>query len=138
MSKIHYVEAGPQVTTSTSYVPMTNAYGGRLEFTHAADSGSVLVMLTVPNPIAVGHNYPGISFGLMVNGTMSRMIANFTSETMDPGTTGPRPTTLVLQVGGDRAHPTNIQAVWMVLGPSTTGVLNTYASLTGIVNEGLL
>jgi len=136
MSKIHYVEAGPQVTTSTAYVPLTNAYGGLLEFTHPADSGSVLVMLTVPSPLAVGHNHPGISFGLKINGTMSRMVANFTSEALNPGATGPSPTTLVLFVGGGPA-PVHVQAVWMALGSSTTAVSNNYASLTGLIVDGL-
>lgn len=136
MSNVHYREAGPQVTTSASYVPMTNAYGGLLEFTHPANSGSLLVTLCVPNPMAIGHNHPGIGFGLMVNGTLSRMIAQFTSETVNPGATGPTPTTLVLFVGGG-PDPLHIQAVWMALGPRTTAVINTYASLSGVIVDGL-
>jgi hypothetical protein len=132
MSKDYYREAGPQTTTSATYTPMTSVTGDPLEFTHPPSSGSVLVILSVPNAVAVGRDFPGISFGLMVNGVMSRMVANFTSEARDPGVTGATSTTLVLQVGGGPSA-LNIQAVWKTLGTGARAILDTYASLTGII-----
>jgi len=135
MAQIHYKEAGAQTTTSATFVPMTNAFDGKpLEFNHGPGSGVILVVLSVPNPLATGANHPGIAFGLTVNGVLSKMIASFSSETANPGMNARTPTTLVLAVGMGPS-PVHVQAVWRALNGGTAS-LDSHASLSGLLTDG--
>src|SRR3954453_1720705 len=100
---------GTQHTNSGTFVPIPG-----LHITLPEGVGTTaLVILNVPNPYAKGNNFPGGTFGISVNGTVSPVQAVFTYNEQVPQSTGRIPTTLVIGVpltevkGGQ-----TVQAVW--------------------------
>jgi mannose-binding lectin len=93
---------------------------------------SALVILNLPNPYATGNNYPGGTFGISVNGTVSPVVAVFTYNEQVPPSTGRIPTTLVLSVPlGNK--PQTIAAMWSGVRGSTV-IIDTPATLSAILD----
>ena len=92
---------------------------------------AALIILNVPNPYATGTNNPGGTFGIAVAGTVSPVVAAFTSSETAPSSSGRVPTTLVLSVPlGIKAQPIN--AVWYGVRGSTV-IIDSPATLSGIL-----
>ena len=91
---------------------------------------TAIIILNVPWPYAGGDNYPGGSFGIQVDGTLSPVIGGFTYNVINGNARVP--TTLVIGVPlGNKAQ--TITAVWQnVRGSNVT--IDTPASLTSIMN----
>jgi hypothetical protein len=110
---------GNQQTNSGTFVPIPD-----LSITLPEGVGTLAVVtLNVPNPYAVGKNFPGGTFGISVNGTVSPVQATFTYNEAVPQATGRIPTTLVVgvplvpQKGGQ-----TVQAVWFGVRGSTVHI----------------
>jgi hypothetical protein len=86
--------SGTHSTDSGSLVPIPG-----LSITIPEGVGiSALVILNLPNPFATGNDFPGGTFGISVNGTISPVVAVFTYNEKIPPSTGRIPTTLVVSV----------------------------------------
>ena len=120
--------SGTQQTNSGTFVPIP---GLTLTIPEGVDA-SALVILNVPMPFAQGNNYPGGTFGITVNGTASPVIASFTYNDQNPGSTGRIPTTLVVSVPLVNATQT-VAAVWYGVRGSTV-IIDTPASLSAILD----
>jgi hypothetical protein len=92
------------------------------------DDMSALVILNVPNPYAQGTNFPGGTFGVAVNGTVSPVTATFTYNEQQPASTGRIPTTLVVNVPLVIGEQT-VEAMWFGVRGSTV-ILDSPASLS--------
>jgi mannose-binding lectin len=82
-------------------------------------------------PYATGNNYPGGTFGISVNGTVSPVVASFTYNEQQPASTGRIPTTLVVAVPLSQAGPQTIQAVWYGVRGSTV-IIDSPATLSAV------
>ena len=91
-----------------------------------------LVILNVPNPFAMGSNYPGAMFAIDVDGTRLDPIAEFSSAFQSPPGAGRSPTTLVAKVELSDLAECNIKAVWRKIPGSLRAGLDS-ASLSAIV-----
>lgn len=119
---------GTQQTNSGTFVPIPG-----LTLTIPEGVGtSALVILNVPMPYATGNNYPGGTFGITVNGTASPVVASFTYNDQNPGSTGRIPTTLVVSVPLVNAAQT-VAGVWYGVRGSTV-IIDTPASLSAILD----
>ena len=119
---------GTQTTNSGSFVPIP---GLSLTVPVGVET-SALVILNLPMPYAIGHNYPGAAIGISVNGTVSPVVGGFTYNEAIPPSTGRMPTTLVVSVPlGEK--PQSIQAVWLGVRGSTV-VIDTPATLSAILD----
>jgi hypothetical protein len=120
--------SGTQQTNSGTFVPIPG-----LTLTIPEGVGtSALVILNVPMPYAKGNNYPGGTFGITVNGTASPVVAGFTYNDQNPGSTGRIPTTLVVSVPLANAAQT-IAGVWYGVRGSTV-IIDSPASLSAILD----
>jgi len=108
---------GTHSTTSASFVAIP---GLSLTLPGGA-GGSMLVILNLPNPFAVGNNYPGATFGISAGGVMSPVQACFTSGEQSPSSTGRVPTTLVVSIPLTDASQT-ITAMWSSVRGSTVTI----------------
>jgi hypothetical protein len=118
---------GTQKTNSGSFVPIPG-----LSFTLPEGVGTAaLVILNVPNPYASGNNFPGGTFGITVNGTVSQVQATFTYNEQQPPSTGRVPTTLVVSVPLTLTAQT-VAAVWFGVRGSTV-IIDTPATLSAIL-----
>ena len=120
--------SGTQSTKSGSFVPISG-------LTLAIPEGvgtSALIILNVPMPYATGNNYPGGTFGITVNGTALDVVASFTYNDQNPGSTGRIPTTLVVSVPLAGAAQT-VAAVWYGVRGSTV-TIDTPATLSAILD----
>lgn len=133
-SKILYVETSPtqQQATTGNWEIMK---GLALTLPPAnSDAKVALVILNVPNPYAIGNNYPGANFSINVTGSFAGTvpIACFTYSTQSlPNSSGRMPTTLVARiplVKGTLA----LQAVWQSVRQSTV-IVDTPCSLSAIL-----
>lgn len=120
--------SGTQQTNSSTFVPIP---GLTLTIPEGVDA-SALVILNVPMPYAQGNNYPGGTFGVTVNGTASPVVAGFTYNDQNPGSTGRIPTTLVVSVPLGNAAQT-VAAVWYGVRGSTV-IIDTPATLSAILD----
>lgn len=94
--------------------------------------GHALVILNVPQPYAVGSNYPGLDFAIEV-GSSGNIVANggFTYIDKQPESFARQPTTLVVRVNlGKRQQVVN--AKWRTVRVST-GHIDSFASLSAIL-----
>ena len=98
---LYALTTGTHSTTSGSFMPIP---GLSLTLPGGA-GGSMLVILNLPNPFAVGNNFPGATFGISAGGTMSPVTACFTSGFQKVPTTGRVPTHAGRQHPLDRRHP---------------------------------
>jgi hypothetical protein len=122
--------SGTQQTNSGTFVPIPG-----LSITLPEGVGTMaIVILNVPNPYAKGNNFPGGTFGISVNGTVSPVQAVFTYNEQNPQSTGRIPTTLVVgvpltQVKGGQ----NVQAVWFGVRGSTV-IMDTPSTLSALLS----
>ena len=120
--------SGTQQTNSGTFVPIPG-----LTLTIPEGVGTAaLVILNVPMPYAQGNNYPGGTFGITINGTASPVVAGFTYNDQNPGSTGRIPTTLVVSVPLGNAAQT-VAAVWYGVRGSTV-IIDTPATLSAILD----
>jgi mannose-binding lectin len=120
--------SGTQQTNSATFVPIP---GLTLTVPEGVDA-SALVILNVPLPYAQGNNYPGGTFGITVDGTASPVVAGFTYNDQNPGSTGRIPTTLVVSVPLTNSAQT-IAAVWYGVRGSTV-IIDSPATLSAILD----
>lgn len=92
---------------------------------------TALVLLNVPNPYAQGSNYPGGTFGISVNGTVTPVQASFTYNEQVPVSTGRIPTTLAVGVQLSTQKQV-VEAVWYGVRGSTV-ILDSPASLSVLI-----
>jgi hypothetical protein len=118
--------SGGHSTNSGSFVAIP---GLSLSIPEGVDAFA-LVILNVPNPYATGNDFPGGTFGISVNGTVSPVIAVFTYNEQIPQSTGRIPTTLVVAVPLTTKAQT-VQAVWSGVRGSTV-LIDTPATLSAI------
>ena len=120
--------SGTQQTNSGTFVPIPG-----LTLTIPEGVGTAaLVILNVPMPYAQGNNYPGGTFGITVNGTALPVVAGFTYNDQNPGSTGRIPTTLVVSVPLANAAQT-IAGVWYGVRGSTV-IIDSPATLSAILD----
>ena len=132
---ILYAETNPvtQTTNNANFVDMTG-----LALTLPAASGNesqALVILDVPNPYAIGSNYPGAVFRLKVNNVVDPALpmACFTYSIQNlPGSAGRQPTTLVARIKLNKKTATTVQAVWQSVRNSTVK-LDTPCTLSAVL-----
>lgn len=96
----------------------------------SATEKSALITLNVPAPYAAGSNYPGIVFGINVNGVVVAQGA-FTYSDQSPSSYGRMPVTVVVKVPL-QLHPSQVRAQWASVRGST-GVIDSFASLSAIL-----
>jgi len=111
-------------TNASSLTPMP---GLQLKMPQG-DGESALVLLNLPNPYAKGTDFPGGSFGISVNGTVSPVTASFTYNEQVPPSTGRVPTTLAVSVPLS-VQPQSIVALWAGVRGSTV-IIDTPATLS--------
>jgi hypothetical protein len=93
---------------------------------------TAIVILNVPNPYATGNDFPGGTFGISINGTVSPVQAVFTYNDKQPPITGRIPTTLV--VGVPLAQkPQTIVGVWFGVRGSNV-IIDSPATLSAILD----
>lgn len=100
----------------------------------STDEKVALVILDVPNPYAIGNDYPGSYFAIKVNGAVDATlpVACFTySIKALPGSAGRCPTTLVARIKLGKT-PIAVQAVWKSVRQSTV-IVDTPCSLSAII-----
>ena len=91
-----------------------------------------IITLNVPNPYAQGHQNPGGTFGISVNGTMSPVIGVFTYNEANPPSTGRIPVTVVVGVPlGNK--PQTITGMWQNVRGSNV-VIDSPATLSAILD----
>jgi len=117
---------GTHSTNSGSFVPIP---GLSLTLPGGA-GGSMLVILNLPNPYAAGNDFPGAMFGISAGGTMSPVVACFTSGMQSTPSSGRVPTTLVVSIALTDASQT-INAMWYGVRGSTV-TIDTPATLTAM------
>ena len=116
--------SGNQSTNSASFVAIPG-----LSITLPEGVGTMaLVFLNVPMPYATGNNFPGGTFGLSINGTISPVQAGFTYNETTPQGTGRIPVTLILGVPLIIGQQT-IVAMWQGVRGSTV-LIDTPATLS--------
>ena len=120
--------SGTQQTSSGTFVAIP---GLTITVPEGVDT-SALVILNVPNPYAKGNNFPGGTFGISVNGTVSPVVAVFTYNEQQPQSTGRIPTTLVLSVPLG-SKPQTIAGMWFGVRGSTV-IIDTPATLSAILD----
>jgi mannose-binding lectin len=127
MMGLYAQSSGTQSKNSGTFVPMPD-----LCFTIPEGVGtSALVILNVPNPYAMGKEFPGGTFGISVAGAVSSVQAVFTYNEQVPVSAGRIPTTLVVSVPlGNK--PQVIQAMWFGVRGSTV-IIDTPATLSGVL-----
>ena len=119
--------SGVQSTNSATFVPIP---GLTLSLPEGVGI-SGLVILNVPNPFAQGTNFPGGTFGISVNGTVSPVQATFTYNEKVPVSAGRVPTTLVVAVPLTTTKQ-EIQGMWFGVRGSKV-IIDTPATLSVIV-----
>jgi mannose-binding lectin len=120
--------SGVHQTNSASFVPIPG-----LSITIPEGVGtSALVILNVPNPYSNGNNYPGGTFGISVNGTVSPVQATFTYNQPQPQSAGRVPTTLVVGVPLSQKGSQTVQAVWFGVRGSTV-IIDTPSTLSAVL-----
>lgn len=120
--------SGVLKTNSTTFVPIP---GLSLQLPEGVGT-SALIILNLPNPYALGDNFPGGIMGITVNGTLSPVQASFTYNEAVPAGTGRVPTTLVVSVPLGSAAQT-VTAVWSGVAGATV-VIDTPATLSAILD----
>lgn len=134
-STILYAETNPvhQTTTSAAFVDIT---GLTLTLPPlSANEKQALVILDVPNPYAIGTNFPGANFRLKINNVVvpTLPIACFTYFVQNlPGSSGRMPTTLVARIWLTRKVPTIVQATWQSVRNSTV-IVDTPCTLSAVL-----
>jgi mannose-binding lectin len=117
---------GTHSTNSANFVPIPG-----LSITLPEGVGTTaIVTLNVPNPFAQGNNFPGGTFGILVNGNVSPVQAVFSYNEQKPQSTGRIPTTLVVGVPLTQAKGgQQVQAVWFGIRGSTV-IMDTPSTLS--------
>ena len=87
-------------------------------------------LLNLPNPYAKGSDFPGGTFGISVNGTVSPVTASLTYNEQVPQSTGRVPTTLAVSVPLS-IQPQSVVALWAGVRGSTV-IIDTPATLSVI------
>jgi mannose-binding lectin len=95
---------------------------------------TALIFLNVPNPYAIGNNFPGAEFGLNVGGAILAR-GSFTENVKSPPgpNTNRSPFTLIKRVSL-LATPTLVRAQWAGIRGST-GRIDSFASLSAIISN---
>ncbi|HEX8225801.1 MAG TPA: hypothetical protein VF605_18495 [Allosphingosinicella sp.] len=133
-SIILYAQTNPvhQTTNNAAFVDMAG-----LTLTLPAASATArhaLLILDVPNPYAIGSNFPGANFRFKVNNVvdMTLPIACFTYFVQNlPGSSGRMPTNLVARVKLGSAA-TTVQAVWQSVRSSKV-IVDTPCSISAVL-----
>ena len=131
-SIILYAETNPvtQTTTNPNFVDMT---GLTLTLPPASANGKqALIILDVPNPYALGNDYPGAYFRLKAANVSLNPIACFTYTLQQlPVIAGRMPTTLVARVKLGSA-PIVVQAQWQSVRNSKV-IVDTPCSISAVL-----
>jgi mannose-binding lectin len=90
-----------------------------------------LVILNLPMPYAEGSDYPGATFGISINGTVSPVVAGFTYGIQAPPSFNRMPTTLVVSVPLTQ-HAQVIEGLWSGVRGSTV-IIDSPATLSVII-----
>jgi Bc2L-like protein len=90
-----------------------------------------LVILNLPMPYAEGSDYPGGTFGISINGTVSPVVAGFTYSNQVPPSFNRMPTTLVVSVPLTQ-HAQVIEGLWSGVRGSTV-IIDSPATLSAII-----
>lgn len=93
---------------------------------------SALIILTVPAPYAEGNDYPGVSFGINVNGTVVA-VGGFSYSSQMPESFGRMPITMAVKVPL-QANPAQVRAQWVSVRNST-GKIDSFASLSAVLGS---
>jgi hypothetical protein len=126
---IIYAEtSGKQNTTSSSWTPMA---GLAVKLPEAVGTFATLI-LNVPNPYAVGNNFPGGNFGLQVGNAVLTTSATFTYNEQAPQSYGRVPTTLTAVIPLNTHGTTTVQAVWSGVRGADV-IIDSPATLTAII-----
>ena len=120
--------SGKLNTTSGSWVPMQ---GLAVKLPEAVGTYATLI-LNVPNPYAVGNNYPGGNFGLQVGDAVLTAYACFTYNEQAPQSYGRVPTTLTAVIPLNTHGTTTVQAVWSGVRGADV-IIDSPATLTAII-----
>jgi hypothetical protein len=121
--------SGIHSTNSATFVPIPG-----LNFTIPQGVGtSALIILNLPNPFASGANFPGGTFGISVNDTISPVQAVFTYSEPNPVSPGRMPTTLIVSVPLSQTGTQTVQAMWFGVRGSTV-IIDTPATLSATIN----
>ena len=114
----------------TTFAPIA---GLQLTLPEGETSQHALMILNVPNPWALGDDYPGGQFGIVVDGVQQKPYATFTYEGQAPQPPGcPRvPTTLVVTVPLKQQAQV-VKAYWAAIRNGTVN-LDTPATLSAII-----
>ncbi len=133
-SKILYVTSSPaqQNTTSGQW---DDIKGLTLTLPPAnADAKVALVILDIPNPYAIGTNFPAANFAVKVNGnivsSMPHACFSYFVQNL-PGSSGRMPTTLVVQVKLGRS-PIVLQGAWQSIRQSKV-IVDTLCSMSAVL-----
>ena len=126
---IQYVQTSGELSTnSADWTPITG-----LSLTLPEGSGiSVLAVLNLPNPYAVGSEYPGAVLGIAVNGAVMETVASFTYSEQAPSVPGRMPTTLIVNVPLTLSQQT-VTGMWRAVRGSTVAI-DSPASLSVIMD----
>jgi hypothetical protein len=90
-----------------------------------------LVILNLPMPYAEGSDYPGGTFGISINGTVSPVVAGFTYGIQAPPSFNRMPTTLVVSVPLIQQAQV-IEGLWSGVRGSTV-IIDSPATLSAII-----
>jgi mannose-binding lectin len=90
-----------------------------------------LIILNLPMPFAEGSDFPGGSFGISVNGTISPVVASFTYGIQTPPSFNRMPTTLVVAVPLT-LHLQEVEALWNGVRGSTV-IIDSPSTLSAII-----
>lgn len=85
-------------------------------------SDTALVTVNIPNPYAVGTNFPGGLFQVAVNGVIQKAISTFTYTQQVPASFARVPATLVTKVTLPTNQIATIQVKWSGIRGSTVRV----------------
>jgi mannose-binding lectin len=91
---------------------------------------NALIILNVPAPYAEGNDFPGITFGINVNGSVVA-VGGFSYADRAPESFGRMPITVVVRVPLETS-PSLVRAQWVSVRNST-GKIDSFASLSAII-----
>jgi hypothetical protein len=127
MSVLNVQTSGTLKTNSGQFTPIP---GLTLKLPEGV-SVLALIVLNLPMPFAEGSDFPGGTFGISVNGTVSPVVAGFTYGIQAPPSFNRMPTTLVVAVPLTQ-HAQVIEGLWSGVRGSTV-IMDSPATLSAII-----